>query len=183
MWGHKQSMGGGRHWIRSTPKLNLFQCCRHCYALLAKINLTFFATLTLITRGGVEDTRLEAKAKVTKNPRPRTQAQVFSKKKRSSKIFFTRSPAKKSSKIFFQAIYKISTIQKTVLSSSRGQANFRGLEALRPRPRTRPSRPRTSKYVLEDVLQAKDVVKDSTSVNYRLCHRTASLTRDNCYSN
>ena len=39
-----------------------------------------------------------------------------------------------------------------MLSSSRGQANFRGLEASRPRPRTWPSRPRprTSKCVLED---------------------------------
>ena len=39
---------------------------------------------------------------------------------------------------------------KIVLSSSRGQGNFRGLEALRPR---------ASKCVLE----AKDVLKDSTS--------------------
>ena len=44
-----------------------------------------------------------------------------------------------------------------MLSSSRGQANFRGLEASRPRPRT-------SKCVLEDVLEAKDVLEDSTSV-------------------
>ena len=41
-----------------------------------------------------------------------------------------------------------------MLSSSRGQGNFRGLEALRPR---------TSKFVLEDVLEAKDVLEDSTS--------------------
>ena len=31
---------------------------------------------------------------------------------------------------------EISTVQKIVLSSSRGQGNFRGLEASRPRPRT-----------------------------------------------
>ena len=49
--------------------------------------------------------------------------------------------------VFFN---KISTVQKIVLSSSRGQGNFRGLEA---------SRPRTSKCVLE----AKDVLEDSTS--------------------
>ena len=66
---------------------------------------------------------------------------------------------------------KISTVQKIVLSSSRGQANFRGLEASRPRPRPRtwPSRPRprprTSKCVLEDVLEAKDVLEDSTSAS------------------
>ena len=60
--------------------------------------------ISVKNRGGVEDTRLEAKAKDTKkveakdrNARgqgqgPRTQAQAFSKKKRSSKIFFRRSP-------------------------------------------------------------------------------------------
>ena len=47
---------------------------------------------------------------------------------------------------------EISTVQKIVLSSSRGQGYFRGLEASRPRPRT-------SKCVLE----AKDVLEDSTS--------------------
>ena len=71
---------------------------------------------TVVNSGGVEDIRLEAKAKVTKKPRPkpktalprtdtldakdrnargqgqgpRTQTQVFSKK-RSSKFFFRRS--------------------------------------------------------------------------------------------
>ena len=62
-------------------------------------------------RGGVEDTRLEAKAKDTKKirgqgqgqpfrgqtlsrPGPRTQALVLSKKKSSQK-FFKRSPKKK----------------------------------------------------------------------------------------
>ena len=55
--------------------------------------------------------------------RPRTQAQVFSKKK---KVF----------KQIFQAIYKILTMQKILLSSSRGQGKFPGLEASRPRPRT-----------------------------------------------
>ena len=54
--------------------------------------------------------------------------------------------------MFFLAIYKISTIQKKVLSSSRGQGNFRGLKASRPRPRT-------SKCLLV----AKDVLEDSTS--------------------
>ena len=47
---------------------------------------------------------------------------------------------------------EISTVQKIVLSLSRGQGNFRGLEASRPRPRT-------SKCVLE----AKDVLEDFTS--------------------
>ena len=141
-------------------------------------------------RGGVEDTRLEAKAKAkdTKKirgqgqgqpfrgqtlSRPRTgmleakakdqghKAQVLSKKKkkkkkvftnifqaiskkkkkkkkkkRSSQKFFKRSPLKNVFQKIFQAFHKILTFQKIVLSSSRGQANFRGLEASRPRPRT-----------------------------------------------
>ena len=72
---------------------------------------------------------LEAKDSNARGQGPRTQAQVFSKKKVFKKIF--------------QAIYKILTIQKILLSSSRGQVNFRGPEASRPRPRT-------SKCVLED---------------------------------
>ena len=119
-------------------------------------------------RGGVEDTRLEAKAKDTKKirgqgqgqpfrgqtlSRPRTgmleakakdqghKAQVLSKKKkkkkkRSSQKFFKRSPRKNPFQKIFQPLHKILTFQKIVLSSSRGQANFRGLEASRPRPRT-----------------------------------------------
>ena len=159
-------------------------------------------------RGGVEDTRLEAKAKDTKKirgqgqgqpfrgqtlSRPRTgmleakakdqghKAQVLSKKKkkkvftkifqaiskkkkkkkkkRSSQKFFKRSPLKNVFQKLFQPLHKILTFQKIVLSSSRGQANFRGLEASRPRPRT-------SKCVLEDVLEAKDVLEDSTSGVY-----------------
>ena len=105
-------------------------------------------------RSGVEDTRLEAKAKDTKkseakdrNARgqgqgPRTQAQVLSKKKslhknflgnlpkkRSSQKFCRRSPQKNVFQKIFQALHKILTIQKILLSSSRGHANFRGLEA------------------------------------------------------
>ena len=118
----------------------------------------------ITTRGGVEDTRLEAKAKDTKKIRgqgqafprtdtleakdrnargqgqgPRTQsasALQKKKKKRSSQKFFKRSPLKNVFQKIFQAFHKILTFQKIVLSSSRGQANFRGLEASRPRPRT-----------------------------------------------
>ena len=78
------------------------------------------------------------------------------KKKRSSQKFFKRSSLKNVFQKIFQALHKILTFQKIVLSSSRGQANFRGLEASRPRPRT-------SKCVLEDVLEAKDVLEESTS--------------------
>ena len=98
---------------------------------------------------------LEAKAKDQGH-----KAQVLSKKKkkkRSSQKFFKRSPRKNAFQKIFQLLHKILTFQKIVLSSSQGQANFRGLEASRPRPRT-------SKSVLEDVLEAKDVLEDSTSV-------------------
>ena len=58
------------------------------------------------------------------------------KKKRSSQKFFKRSPLNNVFQKIFQPLHKILTFQKIVLSSSRGQANFRGLEASRPRPRT-----------------------------------------------
>ena len=74
-------------------------------------------------RGGVEDTRLEAKAKDTKKIqgqgqpyqsqtllRPRTQTQMLFKKK-----VFRKN---------FQAIHKLLTTQKILLSSGRGQGNF-----------------------------------------------------------
>ena len=99
---------------------------------------------------------LEVKAK---DQGPRTQAQVLSKKKVFTKIFQAISTKNVFQKTF-KALHKILTVQKIVLSSSRGQANFRGLEASRPTPRT-------SKCVLEDVLddvlEAKDVLEDSTS--------------------
>ena len=85
--------------------------------------------------------------------RPRTKdTSALQKKKRSSQKFFRQSPQKNVFQKIFQALHKNLTIQKIVLSSSRGQANFRGLEA--SRPRTWPSRPRTSKCVLEDSTSA-----------------------------
>ena len=51
------------------------------------------------------------------------------KKKRSSQKFFKRSPRKNAFQKIFQPLHKILTFQKILLSSSRGQANFRGLEA------------------------------------------------------
>ena len=132
-------------------------------------------------RGGVEDTRLEAKdtkkirdqgqgqgqpfrgqtlsrpRQECSRPRPRTKdtsASALQKrkglhknfsgdlqKKRSSQKFFQPISTKKVFQKIFQALHKILTIQKILLSSSRGQANFRELES---------SRPRTSKCVLED---------------------------------
>ena len=46
------------------------------------------------------------------------------KKKRSSQKFFKRSPLKNVFQKIFQALHKILTFQKILLSSSRGQANF-----------------------------------------------------------
>ena len=117
-----------------------------------------------------------------KNPRPRPfREQTLSrprtgmleakakdqgqKKKRSSQKFFKQSPQKNVFQKFFQPLHKILTIQKIVLSLSRGQANFRGLEASKPRPRT-------SKCVLEDSTSAIPCpdyryLLSLTRVNYR----------------
>ena len=137
--------------------------------------------LSVLTRGGVEDTMLEAKAMDTKKiSGPRTQTQVLSKKKGPQNFFSGDLKKKKVFKNFFQAknvfkkfFFRQSLLEETkkrslqifrkvsgvfqrnfngskiVLSSNRGQGNFRGLED---------SRPRTSKCVLEDVLEAKDVL-------------------------
>ena len=94
----------------------------------------------------------EAKAKdrPSRDQGPRTQAQVFSKKKAFKNIFSgdlhlrkTEKDLRKVSAKFLAFFNKISTVQQIVLSSSRRQSNFRGLETSRPRPRT-------SKSVLED---------------------------------
>ena len=161
----------------------------------------YSSQIYVVTSGGVEDTRLEAKAKANYAKkfrgqgqgqtllRPRTQAQVFSKKKKVFKKFFqaiskkglqknfqakkvfkkffsddfdlrkTKKDLRKFSAWFLALSNKISTVQKIVLSSSRGQGIFRGLEASRPRPRT-------SKCVLGDVLEAKNVLEDSPSGFY-----------------
>ena len=110
--------------------------------------------LNLIIRGGVEDTSLEAKD--TKKPeakakdcpfeiRPleakdrnaRGQGHGRRRKCSKKKIFFLSGNFRKK-KIFkniVQAICRTLTIQKIVLFSSRGQGYFRGIEALRQRPR------------------------------------------------
>ena len=71
-----------------------------------------------------------------------TSASALQKKKRSSQKFFKRSSQKNVFQTIFQALHKILTIQKIVLSS----------------------RPRTSKCVLE----AKDVLEDSISASNHL---------------
>ena len=74
-----------------------------------------------------------------------------------------------------QVLSKKLTTLKIVLSSSRGQAYFRGLEALRPRPRTS-----------NCVLEAKDVLEDSTSAKDYLslfddANRRLSTPTELCY--
>ena len=134
-----------------------------------------YPIIETLIRGGVEDTRLEAKDTKKSEAKDKDTGASFSKKKclqknlsgnapspkkSSSKFFFRRSPKeekkkglRKFSAGFLAFSIKILTIQKTVLSSSRGQGNFREFKD---------SRPRTSKCVLE----AKDVLEDSTSDVY-----------------
>ena len=74
------------------------------------------------------------------------------KKKRSSQKFFKRSPQKNVFQEIFQALHEISTIQLIVLSSSRGQANFRGLEA-----------------------KAKDLTFEAKAKEFKMCPRGLHL--------
>ena len=87
-----------------------------------------------------EDRHSRGQGQECSRPRPRTKdtsaSALRKKKKRSSQKFFRRSPQKNVFQKIFQPLHKILTIQKILLSSSRGQTNFRGLEASRPRPRT-----------------------------------------------
>ena len=71
---------------------------------------------------------LEAKDRNARGQEPRTQAQVLSKKKRSSKKIFRRSQEKTVFQKIFQALHKLFTTQKIVLSSSRVRGNFQGLD-------------------------------------------------------
>ena len=120
----------------------------------------------MVKNSPFEDRPFRGQGQECSRPRTKnTDANVFSKKEKKvfknffqaisikRKVFkqnFQAISNKKVFKIFFPAIYKILTIQKIVLSSSRRQDNFKQLEALRPRPKTWPSRPRTSKCVLKD---------------------------------
>ena len=71
----------------------------------------------ILTRGGVEDTKLEAKAKdSTSEVKPSRGQGQRHKRKCSQK--------KKVFKIFFRRMTKLLTIHKLQLSSSQGQGNF-----------------------------------------------------------
>ena len=134
--------------------------------------------------------RGQGQGQTLSRPRPRTKdtdASVLKKKKkcrqnffqaiskkRSSKFFFRRSLREETKKRSLQIFRKVSGVfqrnfngLKILLSSNRGQGNFRGLEA---------SRPRTSKCVLE----AKDVLEDSTSAtNYQIFASTVVCIKHN----
>ena len=129
--------------------------------------INFATGVTILSgRGGIKDTRLKAKAQKkfqakdrpsrSQGQGPKTQMQVFSKKKDLQNFFsgekglqnffsgdlYLRKPKKRSLLIFrkvsgvFQRNFDGSNI---VLSSSnfRGQGNFRGLEASRPKKSSR----------------------------------------------
>ena len=146
----------------------------------------FFRTLSLVSLALASSTEVESR---TQGSRPRTQKNFEAKaknqghrhkrspKKKVFKIFFRRSLLEETKKRSLQIFRRVSGVfqrnfngSKIVLSSSRGPDNFRGLEASRPKPR-----PRTSKCVLE----AKDVLEDSTSARafLSLASRGSALGR------
>ena len=109
--------------------------------------------------------------------RPRTKdtdASVL-QKKRSSKLFSGDLKKKRSSKNFFWWFLLEETKEKVFADFLHGVWRFPtkfqrfknsavlGLEASRPRPRT-------SKCVLEDVFEAKDVLEDSTT-DYKILEK------------
>ena len=136
----------------SIPNIKkLYLITRNHFGALRTV-LTIYTSITLkismfmIIRGGIEDTRLEAKAKNTKKIRGQGQGQPFrgqtlsrprtgmlvakdtsasalqnKKKKRSSQNFFQK---------IFQGLHKILTIQKIVLPRAEDRPIF---EDLRPR--------------------------------------------------
>ena len=119
---------------------------------MSLVCILFFNILVDVTsRGGVEDTRLEAKAKDTKKFRgqdqgPRTQAQVFSKKikkglqktfqaiskkvfqktfsgkKSLEKTFFRRSPLEKNKKRSSQFFREVSGVFQQNFKGSKNSA-------------------------------------------------------------
>ena len=149
-------------------------------------------------RGGVADTRREAKAKDTKKIRgqgqgqpfrgqtlsrprsgmleakegPRTQAQVFSKKKRSSQQYFRRSPKKKKKKKVFTKIFQaISTKKRFPKNFSSASQNFNNSK------NSAVPEPRASQYSRTWGLEAKAKAKDLTfeakakAKDFKMCPR------------
>ena len=132
-------------------------CSRNCYLAVSPWHLSLYQyhstnAYTVCIRGGVEDTRLEVKAKDTKKIRGQGQGQPFRgqtlsrprtgmleakakdqghkrkcspKKKRSSQKFFRRSPKKKIKKKVFTKIFQaISTKTRFPKNFSSAPQNF-----------------------------------------------------------
>ena len=72
--------------------------------------------------------KFEPKAKTKDRPSRGQGQKCLSPRRRTNKDTGTSALQKKCLQNFFQAIYKILTIQKIELSSSRGQGNFRELD-------------------------------------------------------
>ena len=97
---------------------------------------------------------LEAKDRNVRGQGHKPKCSPKKKKKRSSQKLFKRSPQKNVFQKIFQTLHKILTIQKIVLSSSRGQANFRGLEA-----------------------KAKDLIFEAKAKDFKICPRGQGRSR------
>ena len=128
------------------PCLNIFRIQCEQLTHLA-MNLRSY----MVLRGGVEDTRLEAKAKDTKiseakdslsedrhsrgqGQGPRTQAQVlFKKKKRSSQKIFQAISKKKVFTKIFHAISTKKRFPKNFTSAPRNFNNSKSSVVLKPR--------------------------------------------------
>ena len=151
-----------------------------------------FAFNTVNSRGRVEDTRLEAKAKDTKKKsetkdspsedrpssgqgqecsRPRTKdtgASVIQKENNNNKIkVFGRSPPKKGlQKFFSDDLQNFNNSKNAAVFEPRKRQFSRTLGfKTKVKDLTFEAEAKASKCVLEDVLEAKDVLEDSTSVN------------------
>ena len=98
-------------------------------SMLHSLHITYFALLLLIVRGGVEDTRLEAKD--TKKIRGQGQGQPFrDRTSRSQGHRRKRSPKKKVFKIFFQAISNLLTYPEFLIG---GGLNHKSHEMTSPK--------------------------------------------------
>ena len=96
---------------------------KYVYSAKAAKLRRYFAVVESRTQGSRP--RAPFRGQTLSRPRTKdTNASVLENKKKVFKIFFRRSPKKRSSKTIFQPIYKLLAIQKTVLSSSRGQGKF-----------------------------------------------------------
>ena len=166
------------------PLLSLFLWYgKACFCILYK-----WCDLTCFSKGGVEDTRLEAKDRPSRGQGqgPRTQTQVFSKK-RSSKFFFRRSQKKEGFKFFFLAkkvfknffsgdLYlrkpKKRSLQSFPKVSGVFQRNFKGSKICCPRA--------VDRAIFEDLRvrgqgQGLQNVSSRTSSRPRTSSRTPSL--------